>query len=136
MSFVLDTSSILTYLTGKKGSSLIEELLDKAILKEASLYINYLAVSELYYLVGSELEMSKANEVIATIRRWPVKLIEVNESIALAAGRLMIKKLLSIQDAISIATAIDKKASLITSNPKLVNVYGDVILIGESPKDQ
>ncbi len=136
MSFVFDTSSILTYLTGKKGSSLIEELLDKAILKEVSLYVNYLVVSELYHLIGSELGMSRANEAIVTIRRWPVRLVEVNESIALAAGRLMVKESLPIQDAVTIATAIDKKASLITSNPKLADVYRDVIVIGESPEDQ
>ncbi len=130
MSFVLDTSAILVYLSNEKGSDLIEELLDKAVLKEASLYTSYLVISELYHLIGSELGISKANEAIVTVRRWPIELVEVGESIALAAGRLMVKDSLPIQDAITVATAIDKKASLITSNPKLASSYRDTIVIG------
>ncbi len=134
MSFVFDISAILTYLTGEKGSNLIEELLDKAVLKEANIYASYLTMSELYHLIGGELGMSKANEVIVAIRRWPIELVEVNESIALAAGRLMLKEDLSMQDAVTVATAIDKKASLVTSNPKITSAYRDVILIGEASR--
>jgi len=131
MSFVFDAMAILSYLSDLKGADLIDKILDSVILKEAKVFINYLTLSELYYVVGSEQGMSKANEAVVAVRKWPVEFVEVGESIALAAGRLMIKEDIPMHDAIVVATAIDRKAALVTPNPRLAEVYEDTILLGE-----
>ena len=131
MSFVLDTSAVLTYLSDLPGSDLIEEILDNAHSGKVRVYISYLTISELYYIVGSEFSPRKANDSIAAVKRWPASLVPVDEGIALAAGRMMVQRGIDLQDAIVIATALDKGAALVTADGGLSEVFEDTIVLGQ-----
>ena len=131
MSFVLDSSAVLTYLSDLPGSDLLDEILDNANSGKVKVYISYLTISELYYIIGSEFSPRKANDAIAAVKRWPVTFVPVDESIALAAGRLMAQEEISLQDAVVIATALDKGAALVTADEKLGEVFDDTIVLGQ-----
>ncbi len=130
MSFVLDTTAIISYLSDLRGSDLIEELLDNAAKGKAKVHVSYVTIAELYHVIGTEFSQKKANESVAAVKSWPVSLTQVDEGIALAAGRLMVQEEIPFEDAIVIATALDKKATVVTANPKLAQAFEDTIVIG------
>ncbi len=130
MSFVLDTTAIITYLSDLKGADLIEEMLEKASRGKAEIYVNYLTLAELYHVIGSEYTTKKANEAVVAVKRWPISLVPVDESIALSAGRIVVQSGLPLQDAVVIATAMDRDAAVVTSNPKIGEFFDDTIVLG------
>ncbi|MDK2373163.1 MAG: PIN domain-containing protein [Candidatus Korarchaeota archaeon] len=130
MSFVLDTTSIIIYLSDLKGADLVEELLERASRGKAEVYVSYLTLAELYHIIGREYTARMANEAIVAVKRWPISLVPVDESIALSAGRIAIQSDLHLQDAVVVATAMDKKAAVVTSNPKIGEIFDDIIVLG------
>ncbi len=129
MSFVLDVTAIITYLSDLRGSDLIEEMFERASEGKAEIYVNYLTLAELYQVIGSEYTTKKANEAVIAVKRWPINLIPVDEAIALSAGRIAVQSGLSIQDAVVVATAMDRDAAVVTSNPKIGEFFEDTIVL-------
>ncbi|GEM_PF-3909007 len=130
MSFVLDITAIITYLSDLKGADLLEEILEKASKGKARIYVNCLTISELYHVIGSEYTTKKANETVAAVKKWPISLVPLDEGIALSAGRIAVESGVSLQDAVVIATAMDKDAAVVTSNQKIAEFFEDTIVLG------
>ena len=129
MNYVLDSFAILAYLGDEEGADKVEELLDKAEVREAEVFINYVNLGEVYYIVARELGTSKANEAVATVKTWPVKFEEVNECIALSAARVKAEHSLAYADAFVVATAIDKKGTIVTGDEEFEGVYPHILWI-------
>lgn len=104
--------------------------MNKAEKGNAKIYVSYLTIAELYHIISSEFSRRKANEAVAALKRWPISFVPVSESIALATGRMMVQEGVAIQDAVVIATALEKGAALVTSDQKLGKAFKDTIIIG------
>ncbi len=130
MSFVLDVTAIITYLSDLDGADLIEEMLDRASEGKAKVFVNCLTLAELYQVIVREYTTKKANESVIAVKRWPVNLVPVDEGIALSAGRIAAQSGLPIQDAVVVATAMDKDGAVVTSNPRIGEFFDDTIVLG------
>jgi len=129
MNYVLDSFAILAYLGNEEGADKVEELIDKAERGEVKLFMNYVNLGEVYYIVAREFGTAKANEAIAIVKRLPIEFVEVNESLALTAGRIKAMHSLSYADAFVVATAIDKKGVIVTGDREFEGVYPDILWI-------
>ena len=90
-------------------------------------FVNFVNLGEVYYIVARELGTSKANEAVATVKTWPVEFEEVNESIALSAARVKVEHSLAYADAFVVATAIDKRGTIVTGDTEFKGVYPHVL---------
>ncbi len=129
MNYVLDSFAILAYLGNEEGADKVEEIIDKAEKGEIKLFMNYVNLGEVYYIVAREFGMAKANEAVAIVKRLPIEFVEVNESLALTAGRIKAMHSLSYADAFVVATAIDKKGIIVTGDREFEGVYPDILWI-------
>ncbi len=129
MNYVLDSFAVLAYLGNEEGADKVEEFIDKAEKGEIRLFMNYVNLGEVYYIVAREFGTAKANEAVAIVKRLPIEFVEVNESLALTAGRIKAMHSLSYADAFVIATAIDKKGVIVTGDKEFEGVYPDVLWI-------
>ncbi len=129
MNYVLDSFAVLAYLGNEEGADKIEELIDKAEKGEIKLFMNYVNLGEVYYIVAREFGTAKANEAVAIVKRLPIQFVEVNESLALTAGRIKAMYSLSYADAFVVATAIDKKGIIVTGDREFEGVYPDILWI-------
>lgn len=129
MNYVLDSFAILAYLGNEEGADRIEEIIDKAEKGEIKLFMNYISLGEVYYIVAREFGVTKANEAVAIVKRLPIEFVEVNESLALTAGRIKAMHSLSYADAFVVATAIDKKGVIVTGDREFEGVYHDILWI-------
>jgi len=129
MNYVLDSFAVLAYLGNEEGADKVEELIDKAEKGEIKLFMNYVNLGEVYYIVTREFGTAKANEAVAIIKRLPIEFVEVNESLALTAGRIKAMHSLSYADAFVVATAIDKKGIIVTGDREFEGVYPDILWI-------
>ena len=104
-------------------------MLDKADNGEARVFISYVSLGEVYYITAREFGFAKANEVVAIIKNWPLEFVGVNESIALSAARVKATNSLAYADAFVVATAIDKKGTIVTGDAEFEGVYPHILWI-------
>lgn len=116
--YVLDSFAILAYLTEEEGADVVEDLLNKAKNGEVRLYLNYVNLGEVYYITIREKDVNEANESIALVKRLPIEFVQVDERIALIAGRIKATSSMSYADAFVVATAIMKEATIVTGDPE------------------
>jgi predicted nucleic acid-binding protein len=127
--YVLDSFAILAYLTGEEGADVVEDLLNKAEKGEAKLYMNYVNLGEVYYIIFREKDVNEANKSMVLIKRKLIDFVQVDERIALIAGRVKATYSMSYADAFAVATAIVKEAEIVTGDPEFKNVDVQVLWI-------
>ena len=129
MNYVLDAVTVLAYLGDEDGAEKVEELLERAERGEIRLFMNYVNLGEVYYIVARELDVVKANEALAIVKRWNMEFVGVDESIALIAARIKAVHKLSYADAFVVATAISKKGTIVTGDRVFEGVHPDILWI-------
>ena len=127
--YVLDSFAILAYPTEEEGADVVEDLLNKAKNGEVRLYLNYVNLGEVYYITIREKEVNEANEGIALVKRLPIEFVQVDERIALIAGRVKATYSVSYADAFVVATAIMKEATIVTGDPEFKSIDMQVLWI-------
>jgi len=127
--YVLDSFAILAYLAGKEGADVVEDLLNKAGNGEVNLYLNYVNLGEVYYITFREKDVNEANESIVLVKRMPIEFVQVDERIALTAGRVKATHSMSYADAFVVATAIVKQAKIVTGDPEFKRIEAQVLWI-------
>lgn len=129
MNYILDAFAVLAYLGDENGADKVEELLDNSKNREATVIMNYINLGEVYYIVARELGMAKANEAVVIVKRWPLEFVGVDESLSLIAARVKAMHSLSYADAFVVATAIDKRGTIVTGDREFEGVYPDILWI-------
>ncbi len=127
--YVLDSFAILAYFAEEEGADVVEDLLNKAEKGEAKLYMNYVNLGEVYYILFREKDVNEANEGVVLIKRKPIDFVQVDERIALIAGRVKATYSMSYADAFVVATAIVKEAKIVTGDPEFESVDLQVLWI-------
>nr|CBH36649.1 conserved hypothetical protein [uncultured archaeon] len=127
--YVLDSFAILAYLTEEEGADVVEDLLNKAKNGEVRLYLSYVNLGEVYYITIREKDVNEANESIALVKRLPIEFVQVDERIALIAGRVKATYSVSYADAFVVATAIMKEATIVTGDPEFKSIDMQVLWI-------
>ena len=127
--YVLDSFAILAYLAEEEGADVVEDLLNKAENGAVKLYLNYVNLGEVYYITFREKDVNEANESIVLIKRKPIEFVQVDERIALVAGRVKATYSMSYADGFVVATAIVKEAKIVTGDPEFKNIDAQVLWI-------
>lgn len=129
MNYVLDSYAILAYLGDEEGADKVEELINEAENDKIKLFMNYVNLGEVYYIVARELGFVEANRAVVTVKNLPIEFVQVNESLALRAGRIKAMHKLSYADAFVVATAIDKEGIIVTGDKEFEGVYPNILWI-------
>lgn len=133
--YVLDTYAVLTYLKEEPGWRQVKDLLWDAFQKKCNVYMSQVNIGELYYILYRECGAGSSDRVIAVIRHWPVKFMDVKADTAIVAGRIKAENRLSYADAYVVATALAKKAAILTGDREFKSVE-DIAAINWLPKNK
>ena len=131
LKYVLDSFAILAYLAEEEGADVVEDLLNRAESGGLNLYLNYVNLGEVYYITIREKDVNEANESIALVKRLPIEFVQVDERIALIAGRVKATYSVSYADAFVVATAIMKEATIVTGDPEFKSIDMQILWIRE-----
>lgn len=126
--YVLDTSAILAYIQDEPGAVRVHSLLIEAQAGKCQISISFATISEAYYIICQKRGLAPARELAALIKELPVEIVQSNERITLAAGRLKASYRLSFADAFIAATAMEKEAMLVHKDPEFEQIAASVNL--------
>lgn len=115
--FVLDTSALLCLKEDEPGASEVEAIL-RLYGKKESVYISFMSVMELSYILEQEQDEAAARQGVLQLKQLPLRIVESDEPLGLAAARIKAGHKLSVADAWIAATAGRLGATLVHKDPE------------------
>jgi ribonuclease VapC len=117
--YVLDASAMLAYIYDEAGAERVGELLKG---KGATVYVNAATLGEVFYDIMQEEGKAAALEALAFIRNSGIKIIPLDEALALSTAQLKGSSGIPYVDGIAAATALQCNATLVTLDPDFERV--------------
>lgn len=117
---VLDTSALLCLIEDEEGAGDVERLLKSG----QNIFVCFISLMEFYYVTLQEAGEEAAIQRYALLKELPIRIIESNEELGLAAGRIKASHRLSVADAWVAATAERLNAILVHKDPEFDALKG------------
>jgi len=127
--YLLDSWAILALLYEEEpAAGRVEELLQQAADGQATLFLSVINLGEVFYIFGRRRGVSPAEKVVAKIKQLPIRILPVDEKRVLTAAGYKVKYSISYADAFAAAAAAELEATLVTGDPELLALAGQVQL--------
>jgi predicted nucleic acid-binding protein len=130
--YVLDTSALFAFIQDEEGADRVQNILVSAQKNECSVYISFISLAELLYVTWQEEGESAARALVSQVKSLPLSIIESEERLTLAAGRIKASFYLSLGDAFIAAAAQIVSGTLVHKDPEFLPVAG-IISLEELP---
>lgn len=135
MKYLLDTKALIAFFNNEDGAENVEAILKEIDDDRADGFISAITLTELYYLYTQRIGEQVAKERIEQLRYSKLKIISINEAIALKAGEYKLKAI-PIADAFIAASAEFIAAPVVTDDPHFGQVNVPVLKFRELDKNE
>jgi predicted nucleic acid-binding protein len=115
--YVLDSFGLLAYFGAEPGESQVKAVLTRAAARQAAAYLSVINLGEVAYITEREQGASATRRVLAAIDQLPIKIIEADRRMALAAAHVKAHYAISYADAFAVALAQQLQAVILTGDP-------------------
>lgn len=119
---VLDSYALIAYMKEEPGWQKVRDVIWGGYKNKYEIFINCVNLGEVYYIVYKEFGAIIADRSLSFIKMWPINLVEVNEELAIVAGRVKAENRISYADAYTTATALVKRATVLTGDKEFREV--------------
>lgn len=127
--YVFDSYSLFSYIEGEEGAQKVSEIIKHALVDKAEVYMSVMNWGEVYYIVLREKGQDVADLYLKTINRYPIKIIDVDQSLTLEAGKFKAYNKMSYADAFAVALAKNQKAKLVTGDKEFKELEGEIKMV-------
>ncbi len=125
--FILDSWAILALLYAENpAASRVEQLVHQASANANVLLLPTINLGEVFYILGRRQGQDAAEAVVAHCKQLPIRLLQATEQRILAAARYKMRFAISYADAFAAAAAAEFAGTLVTGEPELQQLHGDV----------
>ena len=127
---VVDSWAALAFLR-KEGSAdaTIRRYLKRADRGNVRLLMNLVNFGEVYYRMIQLAGADDADERLRLLRKLPIEMVPVRESLAMEAGRVKARYRVSFADAFAVATARLEVGAVLTGDPEILSLPRDVVRV-------
>lgn len=132
--YVLDSFALLAFLQKESGSGRVNNLLEKARKKQATILFSEISLGEVYYILIRALGLEEASVTLAHILALPITIVPVLRDDVLAAAQYKARGAISYADCFVVALAGEQHATIVTGDREFEAFEKDVgILWIDSP---
>lgn len=125
--FIVDAWAILALLQKEEpAASRVKQLLENAQQEKLQLFMSTINLGEVYYRVGKVKGEAEAQKTLEQISRLSLTVLPATDERVLAAARWKIHHAISYADAFAAAAAAELKATLVTGDPELESLEGEI----------
>jgi len=125
-SFVLDSYALLAYFADERGRGPVEKLLTDASNNDALIKMTVINLGEVIYIVERKRGLQNAQLTLSRIKELPIKLIDIDEELALAAAHIKAEHSIAYADCFAAALSDLQKAVLLTGDPEFKKIEKDI----------
>ena len=123
---VLDSWSVIAYLEDEPAGQRVADLIAEAHEDGTPIRMTVVNAGEVWYILAREASIADADQSIAELRGLGVEFVEADWKLTRAAASFKAKHKLSYADCFAAALAKEKKADLVTGDPKFKQVEGEL----------
>ncbi|MBI5140743.1 MAG: type II toxin-antitoxin system VapC family toxin [Nitrospirae bacterium] len=128
--YVLDTSALFSLIEDEDGADEVERLLQSAESGEIEIFISFVTLTEVFYVTSQERDEKTALKRINLIKRLKLTIVESNEQISIAAGKIKAANKVSLADSFVAATSTTFKAVLVHKDPEFDCLSSKITILG------
>jgi len=125
-SFVLDSYALLAYFEDERGRDPVEKLLTDALNNDALIKMTVINLGEVIYITERKRGLHAAQLALSRIKELPIKLIDINEDLALVAAHIKAEHSIAYADCFAAALSNLQKAVLLTGDPEFKKLEKDI----------
>lgn len=116
--YVFDSYALLAFLEDETAAGEVEKVLREMEKGRAKGFLSIINWGEIYYITMREQGRDIAEDVIDLLDNYPLKLIESDRSLTLAAAQFKGKYRIAYADCFAAALAVQHNAILLTGDPE------------------
>jgi len=113
---MFDTKALIAFFNDEEGADVVEKLLEDVDNGKVEGYISVITLTEIYYLYAKRVDANTAKERVEMLKRSNLKIVPIDENIAVKAGEYKTLGGIPIADAIIGASAWFVKAEVVTDD--------------------
>ncbi len=126
---VLDASALMTFFEDRPGAEKVEELIRLGVEGKRQLFMSVVNWGEVYYSTWRAKGPGVARKVLEDIAQLPLEIVDADLELTRSAAELRAEHKLPYTDCFTAALAINRKASLATSDKDFAHVEKNVDII-------
>jgi len=123
---VLDSWAMLAFFQNEPAAEQVEKIINDAHAAGADLMMSVVNVGELWYTIARAHSAKQADSIIAELRTLKIAFIDADWELTQQAAAFKAKGKIAYADCFAAAVARKFKADLVTSDPELKQVEGEV----------
>jgi predicted nucleic acid-binding protein len=123
---VLDSWAMLAFFQNEPAADQVEKIINEAHAAGADLMMSVVNVGELWYTVARTHSVKQADSLIAELRTLKIAFIDADWELTQQAAAFKAKGKIAYADCFAAAVARKFKAELVTGDPELKQVEGEV----------
>jgi predicted nucleic acid-binding protein len=120
--YLFDSHALLVFFQKEKGYHKVFQLLEKTPIAETAKFLNAINLGEIIYIVKREFGDRKKMEILAHIARMGLTILPVPNALIFQAAEYKAQYPLSYADCFVLASALEKKAVIVTGDPEFKKV--------------
>ncbi len=124
--YIFDSSALISYLDGEPNADKVANYLEEINERDWEAFLCVVNLGEVYYHFIRTGGIDTGETSLRAIRTLPIKIIEANIELTLAAGRLKAFNKMSYADCFAAALTEHKKGVLITSDKEFKQVEKNI----------
>jgi ribonuclease VapC len=123
---VLDSWAMLAFFQNEPAADQVEKIINEAHAAGADLMMSVVNVGELWYNIARTHSTKQADSIIAELRTLKIAFIDADWELTQQAAAFKAKGKIAYADCFAAAVARKFKADLVTGDPELKQVEGEV----------
>jgi len=120
--YILDTFALLAYLQGENNGVRVREILQDAQIGKGDVSMSVINLGETLYIIERRKGAREAQEVLASIRQLPIKILPADEQTVLDAAHVKANHAISYADSFVVVAAMSEGAIILTGDPEFKSV--------------
>ena len=126
MKYILDTKALIAFFNNEEGAKNVEKILKEIDENKAEGFVSAITLTEIYYLYSRERGEDFAKRKIEQIKLSNLKMVVIDDEIAIKAGVHKIKAI-PIADALIAASAYFVDAKVVTDDEHFEKLDAEVV---------
>lgn len=116
--YLFDAFPLLCWLQEETGYQMVDDLLNEAEERTASISIHIINLGEVHYRICRVTGAKQAEEMLAKIRLLPIRVLSISDGDVIEAAKIKGKYLISYADSFVVAKALQSRSTVVTGDPE------------------
>jgi len=124
--YIFDSSALISYFDGEPNAGKVADYLEEVNVKELDAFLCVINLGKIYYHFLRTGGFQTGDVIFKAIKTLPIKIIEVNIELTLAASKIKAFNKMSYADCFAAALTENKKGILLTSDKEFKQVEKNI----------